>query len=165
MLGIVAAGLLDRFVRIRPKAPEAPEAKLNLAAIRTAELAYFEQFGVYVSASPTPPRLPQSGREAWPLDPRAKHGFNLIGWAPEGQVRCQYAVFADGAAFTAEALCAHGDDIAACGYVQPAPGRPDGIPGPFRRCDIRGSRRSGDTESYALESVGPCEEESATLVY
>lgn len=39
VLGIVAAGawvLLDRFVRIRPKAPE---AKLNLAAIRTAELA------------------------------------------------------------------------------------------------------------------------------
>lgn len=126
MLGIVAAGLLDRFVRIRPKAPEAPEAKLNLAAIRTAELAYFEQFGVYVSASPTPPRLPQSGREAWPLDPRAKHGFNLIGWAP---------------------------------------GRSEGIPGPFGRCDIRGSRRSGDTESYALESVGPCDEESATLVY
>ena len=129
-----AAVFVGFFLKIRPKAPE---AKINLAAIRTAELAYFEEFGVYVAAAPTPAQLPPHARTGWPLSRAAQSGFDTMGWAPEGAVRCQYAVAVEGAAFTAEALCAEESGSAsAWGYVHPAPGESRGIPGPFGRCDM-----------------------------
>ena len=149
----------DRFFRMRPKILE---AKVNLAAIRTSEYMYFEKHGVYVAAGPTPLELPGSDRVPWPLRSDTPHGFNVLGWAPEGPTRCQYGVSAKGAAFTAAALCAHNDGTAAWGHVQRAPGESRGIPGPFGRCSPLGVYIG---EHLVFETVGPCDDESATLDY
>jgi hypothetical protein len=153
---------LEHVVRIRPKAPE---AQINLAVIRTWEFMHFEEHGTYVAADPTPAQIPTSDRAPWPLHRDTPHGFNTLGWAPEGAVRCQYGVSVDGSAFTAEALCRHGDGVAAWGYVQPAPGQSRGIPGPFGRCSTLGTYNGSEPGSYMLETVGPCDEHSATLRY
>jgi hypothetical protein len=152
---MVAAGwiLLQRFVRIRPKAPE---AKTNLAVIRTLEFAYFEKHGAYVPADPTPAQIATSEALPWPLGPDVEHGFNTLGWRPEGSLRCQYAVAVEGLAFTAAALCPDREEVAAWGFVQPAPGQSRGIPGPFGRCSERGIVLS--TGAPLLEVVGPCDE-------
>ena len=162
--------LRDRFfpfglLRQRPSAHKGSEPFANLAAIRTAESRYFEKYGAYVSASPTPPEIPGPDRVPWPLGPEALHGFNSLDWAPEGAVRCQYGVSADGSAFTAEALCRYDDSIAAWGYVQPAPGKSRGIPGPLGRCRTLGVYDARAPGSYRLEQVGPCDEKSANLRY
>ena len=162
-LGIAIAAArpsLDRFFRVKPKATE---ARTNLAAIRTTEFLYFEEHGFFVSASPTPPVIPGLERVPWPLRQEAPHGFNTLGWAPEGAVRCQYGVSADGAAFTAEVLCPHGDGVAAWGYVHPTPGQERGIPGPFGRCSTLGVHNVRKPESYLLDTVGPCDERSVPL--
>ncbi len=152
----------DRIFRLKPKTLE---ARVNLAAIRTSEFMYFEMYGVYVAAGPTPPELLGSDRVPWPLRSETHHGFNALDWAPEGSTRCQYAVSAEGAAFTAEAICRHNDGTAAWGYVQPAPGESRGIPGPFGRCSPGGVYNTRDPEKSLLETVGPCDEQSSTLDY
>ena len=160
ILGVVVWASFDRFVHIAPKIPE---AVVNLAAIRTLEFMFFEKHGAYVSAEPTPAEIPGADRAPWPLTAGMAHGFNTLGFLPEGAVRCQYGVSADGAAFTIEALCPHGGGVAVWGYVQPAPGQPRGILGPFGRCSTRGVLIGRGPGSHVLETVGPCDEQSATL--
>ena len=124
---------------------------------------YFEKHGAYVSAEPTPPEIPGAERAPWPLAPDIHHGFNTLDFRPEGAVRCRYGITADGAAFTAEVLCPLDGGVAAWGYVQPAPGQPRGILGPFGRCSTRGVLIGRGPGSHVLETVGPCDEQSAAL--
>jgi hypothetical protein len=150
------------------------EAKLQLAAIRTAELSYFNEFGSYVAAGPHPANPPGRGKQAWRLSPdRAVEGFDQLGFEPERGVRCQYAVAVKAGEqprgriteFSAGAICdLDGDgEYLAWGYVHAAPGSTIGIPGPFGRClatgvlDSNGRRR--------LNTVGPCDAKSGRTVF
>ena len=154
--------------------PRWHEARLQLAAIRTAELSYFNEFGSYVAAGPHPANPPGRGKQAWRLSPdRAVEGFDQLGWAPEAGVRCQYAVAVKAGEqpggriteFSAEALCdTDGDgETLAWGYIHAAPGSTVGIHGPFGRCpatgvlDPKGRRR--------LNTVGPCDAKSGRTVF
>jgi hypothetical protein len=61
----------------------------QLAAIRLAEKAYREEWGVYLAADPTPDRVPNGD-----IDPFIGSGldaFQQLGWAP-ANVRCRYRV-------------------------------------------------------------------------
>ena len=150
------------------------EAKLQLAAIRTAELSYFSEFGSYVAAGPHPTSPPGRDKQAWRLGPdRAVEGFDQLGWEPEAGVRCRYAVAVKAeeqpggriTEFSAGAICdVDGDgETLAWGYVHAAPGSTVGIPGPFGRCpatgvlDPNGRRR--------LNTVGPCDAKSGRTVF
>jgi type IV pilus assembly protein PilA len=117
IIGILAAIAIPNFVRFQLKA-KTSEGKVNLAAIRTAEEAYFSEFGSYVTALASP--ADNSGTAKANFVPNGDGGFGTIGWAPEGQVFFNYEVVVNGAAYVAGAgadIDGNGVDQS-WGYVQ-----------------------------------------------
>jgi type IV pilus assembly protein PilA len=102
IIGILAATAIPNFRRFQFRSKSA-EAKTNLAAIRTAEVAHLAEFGFYVPASPSPPAY--GGGRAIPFVDTGMTGanFHTIGFQPEGLIVFQYAVSVAGGAYTAEA--------------------------------------------------------------
>ncbi len=124
IIGILAAIAIPNFVRFQLKA-KSTEGKVNLAGIRTAEEAYFSEFGSYVAAAVTPTTIGGTTKRAF--TEVANGGFGIIGWAPEGQVFFRYDVGINeptGTAYIASAGADIDGDAAeqAWGYVHPAPG-------------------------------------------
>ena len=124
IIGILAAIAIPNFVRFQLKA-KTSEGKVNLAAIRTAEEAYFSEFGSYVAAAASPAANGATAKVDFVDIGTVEVGnFGTIGWAPEGQVFFNYEVVVTGAAYVASA----GADIdgnaidQAWGYVQPGDG-------------------------------------------
>ena len=121
IIGILAAIAIPNFVRFQLKA-KTSEGKVNVAAIRTAEEAYFSEFGSYVAGVVSPATNGGPSKTSF-VD---NGGFNVVGWAPEGQVYFNYEVVVstNKTGYTADA----GADIdgngtpQAWGYVHPAPG-------------------------------------------
>jgi type IV pilus assembly protein PilA len=91
IIGILAAIAIPNFMRFQLRS-KAGEGKSNLAAIRTAEEGYFSEFGTYVLAAVNPAMNGGVSKQGWGLAPTAMHGFNTVGWAPEGDVYYNYAV-------------------------------------------------------------------------
>jgi type IV pilus assembly protein PilA len=123
IIGILAAIAIPNFVRFQLKA-KTSEGKVNLAAIRTAEEAFFSEFGDYVAASVSPE---SDGGTTKTTFVGVGDGFGILGWAPEGQVYFNYEVVLsslNNKAYTADA----GADIdgngtkQAWGYIHPVPG-------------------------------------------
>jgi type IV pilus assembly protein PilA len=104
IIGILAAIAIPNFLRFQLKAKSA-EGKTNLAAIRTAEESYFAEYGLYVSADPSPPSLNNNTKTNF-SHAVASQGFDAVGWEPEGQVYFSYNVEISTAAdqFTAAAM-------------------------------------------------------------
>ncbi len=171
VIGLIAAVAIPNFLRFSLR-PRSDEAKLNLAAIRTAELAYFNEFGTYVPAEPHPKAAPGSDKKPWRLREGQKvSGFDRLGWEPEADVYCRYGVTISprrgrATAFTAEAICDFdGDGVhSSWGYVQPAPGSRIGIPGPFAACPSIGAYDPA-SERYRVQWAGPCDEKSGQTVF
>jgi len=93
IIGILAAIAIPNFLRFQLKS-KTSEAKVNLAAIRTAEESYLAEFGSYVTAAATPAAwVPRSQKE--PFTSGGVTDFNQLGWAPEGSVFFHYAVIVD----------------------------------------------------------------------
>ena len=121
IIGILAAIAIPNFVRFQLKA-KTSEGKVNVAAIRTAEEAYFSEFGSYVAGAISPAANGGTTKTSF-VD---VGGFNIVGWAPEGQVYFNYEVVisANATGYVADA----GADIdgngtaQSWGYVHPAPG-------------------------------------------
>ena len=93
IIGILAAIAIPNFIRFQLRA-KSSEGKVNIAAIRTAQEGYFAEFSVYVPAAANPVAAPVSTKQAWglaaPAD--ANHGFNVIGFRPDGEVYFRYQV-------------------------------------------------------------------------
>jgi type IV pilus assembly protein PilA len=111
IIGILAAIAIPNFLRFQLKA-KSSEAKTNIAAIRTAEESYFAEWGVYVSADPSPPAI--ANNQKTQFSHGADLGFNTVGWSPEGQVFFSYSVFSPNTldAFTAAAYADIDNDTA-----------------------------------------------------
>jgi prepilin-type N-terminal cleavage/methylation domain-containing protein len=114
LIGILAATAVTsyRLFQLRSKRSE---AVMNLAALRTAQLAYFNEVGGFVSASQSPALAghPTSSKANWMAgggsfssDPPG-FGFNVLGWQPEGPTYFDYDTVAqlgaNGWMFTAAA--------------------------------------------------------------
>jgi type IV pilus assembly protein PilA len=93
IIGILAAIAIPNFLRFQLKA-KSSEGKTNLAAIRTAEESYYSEFGVYVSAFPTPAAPSQNSKQQFDntVTNGLNKGFDRLGWSPEGYVFFNYAV-------------------------------------------------------------------------
>jgi len=102
IIGILAAIAIPNFLRFQLKAKSA-EGKTNLAAIRTAEESYFAEFGVYVSAEPSPTDINNNAKAVF-TDPNPGEGFDVVGWEPEGQVYFNYSVNISANDFSAAAV-------------------------------------------------------------
>lgn len=88
IIGLLAAIAIPNYLRFQLKSKSA-EAKSNLAAIRTAEEAYFSEFGRYVSATAEPGAIPGTAMTAFSI---ANPGFRRLGFVPEGNVFFSYGV-------------------------------------------------------------------------
>jgi prepilin-type N-terminal cleavage/methylation domain-containing protein len=112
VIGILSSVAIPKYTVYQLKSKSA-EGKTNLAGIRTAQEAYYSEYGQYVSASPEPLVIPGATRV--PFESVASD-FVALGWEPEGNVFFSYgiAVNGDATAFTADA----GADIDANGVIQ-----------------------------------------------
>ena len=90
IIGILAAIAIPNFLQFRLKA-KTSEAKSNLGAIRSTEVAYFAEWDFYVGNQPLTPlavRTSQPNKAPWVITSR----FSILGFAPEGQVFYSYAL-------------------------------------------------------------------------
>ena len=90
IIGILAAIAIPNFLQFRLKA-KTSEAKSNLGAIRSTEVAYFAEWNTYVgNQTPTPvaARASNPNKVAWVNSTR----FSIIGFAPEGNVFFSYSM-------------------------------------------------------------------------
>ncbi len=94
IIGILAAIAIPNFVAMQYKAKRA-EVPGNVDGIKTAQLSYEASFDAFVD-SPTQPRADASLDKtaiAW----AGYSGFSTVAWAPDGEVRGNYAVDESGA--------------------------------------------------------------------
>jgi type IV pilus assembly protein PilA len=87
IIGILAAIALPNFMRFKMKAKTA-EAKANLSAIRSMEIAYFTEYDLYITGQDWTPThgADRSARLAWNPNTR----FSWLGYAPDGDVFFEY---------------------------------------------------------------------------
>ena len=151
IIGILAAIAIPNFLRFQLKS-KTSEAKVNLAAIRTAEESYLAEFGSYVNAAATPASTPGSTKAAFTGG--GLSDFDTLGWAPEGSVFFQYGVAATGLAYTADAQGDIDGDMTAqvWGYVHTDPSGMDiGMAGTLGCAQVE----VGGTMNV-MNTVGPC---------
>jgi len=121
IIGILAATAIPSYRRFQLRS-KTTEAKINLASIKTAELAYAAEYGGFIASGLSPSTL--GGAQAQPFIDTGNPGQNFasLGWEPEGKVYFQYQVASTGDAFSAAARAdIDGDSTPQIwGYVQPA---------------------------------------------
>jgi type IV pilus assembly protein PilA len=172
IIGILAAIAIPNFLRFQLKA-RSSEGKVNIAAIRTAEVAYNSEFGTFVLAAVTPPAIAPSGAKQPFGVPVPLSGFDILGWAPEGNVYFIYAVNTPAPPanhFTASAMADIDGDVAntqSWGYVKPDPA--NGLTGVVGQgaCANSGvwdAALAVPTASL-LDTVGPCDGTSGQSVF
>ena len=94
IIGILAAIAVPNFVamQLRSKRSEMPT---NVEGIRTAELAFFNQYDTFVSCSPMPSDGYATGAPK-DIGDLTGTGYDTIGWAPDGKVYAQYTATSGG---------------------------------------------------------------------
>jgi type IV pilus assembly protein PilA len=162
IIGILAAIAIPNFIRFQLRS-KAGEAKVNIAAIRTAQEGFFAEFGNYISCTDSPsawlPGPPGVTKVGW----ADAGGFGTIGWAPEGDVFYMYHVedTGGGIEYVTEAQsdldgnaagAAPDADVNVWGYVKPAAGNAATTANGTWGCLATGVL-AGDT---GIEIVGPC---------
>lgn len=90
IIGILAAIAIPNFLRYQLRARRS-EGSVNVAAIRTAQLAYFGTHDEFVEADPNPPdtAFGWGTRVAWDRS-AAMSAWADLGFEPEGDVYFQY---------------------------------------------------------------------------
>ena len=89
IIGILAAVAIPAFNSYQNRSRRS-EAMSNVAAIAKAEIAYLGANGVYSGASPMPG--PPLGANKRPWDVLSRAEYDVIGYAPEGNVYYDYEV-------------------------------------------------------------------------
>jgi type IV pilus assembly protein PilA len=166
ILGILATLAIPTMLRMQLRA-KAAEGRTNIAAIVKAEEAYFAEFNVYASALPPQPIAVGPQRMPWPLTPSDAHGFNQLGFAPEGQLYFQYGVTATLTALTIAARSDIDGDGAfnTWGYVKPFVNTSAGVAGPFGTCASSGVLDPVSGAPNRLHLIGPCDAQSGSSAY
>lgn len=102
IMGILAAAAIPMFHRFQLRA-KTSEAKVNLGAIRTAEMAAVSEFGLFIAASTSPANYGGTSSITFTDTGPPGANFSTLGFQPEGEVYFNYSVSITDAAFTAEA--------------------------------------------------------------
>ena len=109
IIGILAAIAIPNFLQFRLKA-KTSEAKSNLGAIRSTEVAFFAEWDSYVggqtTAVPLADRTGSDGKLAWAPN-GTQSRFSILGFAPEGNVFFSYAIDGNLYPIKAEGFDAH----------------------------------------------------------
>ncbi len=165
IISVLSSAAIPNFLRYQLRVKNG-EAKVHLAAIRTAEEAYFAEFGLYVSCGDSPP--------AWTSGPSAVAGmpwtdgggFGAVGWKPEGDVRFQYHVEdpgGTGTEFVAEARSDLDGDTTenVWGLVNPAPLQAQASADGSWGCASTGVIAEGS----GISQIGPCCVDCGKMIY
>jgi type IV pilus assembly protein PilA len=169
IIGILAAIAIPNFLRFQLKA-RSSEGKVNIAAIRTAEVAYNSEFATYVAAAASPVALPTT--KVPYVVAVVGQGFDILGWAPEGNVYFQYMVVDNAAApapSTAYTVTAQADIDAnatpqSWGYIKDLPAAgPLGLAG--TGCAATGVYNAQSLAADIMDTVGPCDATSGQSVF
>lgn len=181
IVGLLVAMAIPNFLRFQLRA-KSSEAKSNLAAIRSLEIAHFAEFNAFAAAAATPAAPPGSARIAWPApSPGCANCFDALGFRPEGAVYFQYEVIAAIAnaassgndVFTAAAVAnLDGDGSTQIwGYVRALPNgggaQPSSLAGgvPAAPCPAAGVWDAASGAAALLDSVGACDARSGKTVF
>ena len=154
LIGVLSAIAIPSFVQHQLRSKSA-EGKINLAAIRTCEEAYFAEYKAYVAAVPEPPVVPGGARAVFDS---ITTDFAHLGFTPEGSVYFSYGVTvsADGAGYTADAAA----DIDANGIVQFW-----GYANPDNGGALVAGQVGCNVAGLTPLQVGPCDPASGTSVF
>jgi type IV pilus assembly protein PilA len=112
IIGILAAIAIPNFLNFRLKA-KTSEAKSNLGAIRSTEVAYFAEWNIYIDNQALVPNdRTAAGTRAQKAAWTTTSKFSILGFAPEGNVYYSYSLddTAEASAFTANAVGDLDDD-------------------------------------------------------
>ena len=104
IIGILAAIAIPNFIKYQLRSKRS-EGSVNIAAIRTSEIAYQGTHDTFITAVAQPRATADVNnvKASWPL-PGACGFFDTLAWRPEGAVYFSYAVIGAGAMeFTAQA--------------------------------------------------------------
>ena len=163
IIGILAAIAIPNFLRFQLKA-RSSEGKVNIAAIRTAEVAYNSEFATYVACAVSPAGAVQQTKIPYVVAV-VNQGFDILGWAPEGNVYFQYQVIDNAApplASSAYTVSAQADIDANAlpqtwGYVKDLPAAGAlGLAGGAGVCAAAGIYNAQTLANDILDTVGPC---------
>ena len=155
IVGVLAATAIPTFQRMQMRS-KTSEVKVNMVAIRIAEVAYRSEFGSFLAAQVSPAAY--GGSTAIPFADTGPSGENFatLGWETEGRIYFQYGVSAstDGNAFSiaAAADLDQNGTPQVWGYIMPDS---SGTTAP----DVLGcsSVWNESTQSMGLTaSIGPC---------
>lgn len=103
IIGILAAVAIPQFANYQRKS-KTSEAKINLAAIATSEIAYNAENDIYMDCTANPSAGPGTAKQPWD-DPAVGEGWLEIGWAPkDAKVYYQYSVTGDDTTFDGNAV-------------------------------------------------------------
>lgn len=89
IIGILAAIAIPNFLRYQLRSRRT-EGSVNVAAIRTAQIAYYGAKDEFVSADPNPSGDPIGQKQAWERG-TAQAKWQQLGFEPEGDVYYQYS--------------------------------------------------------------------------
>lgn len=107
IIGILAAIAIPNFLRYQLRA-RSGEAAINIAAIKTSELAYFGSHDHYLAAAKNPSVDATGTKQVFAIDTSATStdAWHAIGFKPEGTVYFNYQVAVTDAhpSFTASAV-------------------------------------------------------------
>jgi type IV pilus assembly protein PilA len=163
IIGILAAIAIPNFLRFQLRS-RAAEGKVNVSAVKTAQLGWHAEYGNYIACSPSPSTTASGLRQAW----TDNGGFSDIGFLPEGDVYFVYNVTVGPVGpppyehFTAEGMSDLDEDsvVNVWGYVMP------GVTGSAIAGDLAGNPAAdcpdtgtfdAQTAGRALRTVGPCQ--------
>lgn len=91
IIGILAAIAIPNFMNYQIKAKTA-EAKVNIGAIKSLQIAYSSETGAYKTCSPHPLNAPKTTKTPWGP---GNNDFNELGFKHSGKVYYQYNVGAE----------------------------------------------------------------------
>ena len=121
IIGILAAIAIPNFVSMQYKSKRA-EIPQNLKAIKTAEIAYENEFDVYVKCSAYP-ASPTKTTQIWTKS--ASGGFKTIDFTPSGEVRGSYMVSTAQFNFTATGVSDVDGDSVSATYISTKSSNPN----------------------------------------
>ena len=168
IVGLLAALAIPTLMRFQLRA-KLTEGRRNIAAIRASEETYCAEMGVSASAVPVLPVAVGTLQAPWVLAPSDPHGFNEIGFTPEGPLYFQLGVVT-GHIGLALAIAARSDVDgngldSTGGCAKPIPGTGTGIVGPFGTCPATGVLDPDTRAPNRLHLVAPCTPDSGIRAY
>ena len=156
IIGLLAAVALPNYSTFQLKT-KTGEVKSNLAAIVTAEEAYFAEFGRYLAAAPEPAIIPGTHQTDFSY---GAAGFSVLGFVPEGRVYFSYGVAITATAATLGYSVDAGADIDGNGVNQYWA---------YVKESSDGSRATAsvgcDVSAVGLNSIVPCTSEAGRSVF